>query len=211
MTEIHQKSQNTCKQPRIQTRSDIDASSSTEHLTSPIATSTPNAAANETTTSQPALIGSSNFIWWPSWHQFSSSYRYDLLFLAGLIQEIGAIVFAIATITSIPGVIDFTDMLLVSISNLFPAAFGGFLFLVASVLQIIDAQERRWKPLIGKLYWHVGVWNAIGSLGFLFTGALPFIGSEGATFQAILANFWGSWAFLIGSLLHWYCVMGNYP
>jgi hypothetical protein len=207
MTEVHSKSQET----RIQTRSNIEASSSTEHLTAPIATSIPNVTTNEITTSQPALLGSSTFIWWPSWHQFSSTYRYDLLFLAGIIQEIGAVVFAIATITSIPGVIDFTNTLLVSLSNLFPAAFGGFLFLVASILQITDAQEKCWEPLIRKLYWHVGLWNAIGSLGFLFAGALPFVGSEEARFQGILAGFWGSWAFLIGSVLQWYCVMGNYP
>jgi hypothetical protein len=211
MTEVHQKSQDTRKHQQIQTRSDVEASSSMEHLNAPIATSIPNVVTNEITTSQPALVGSSAFIWWPSWHQFSNTYRYDLLFLAGIIQEIGAVIFSIATITSIPGVIDFTNTLLVSLSNLFPAAFGGFLFLVASILQIIDAQEKRWKPLIGKLYWHVGVWNAIGSLGFLFAGALPFVGSEEATFQGILAGFWGSWAFLIGSVLQWYYVMGNYP
>jgi hypothetical protein len=207
MTEVHRRSQDTA----IQTRSSIEASSSTENLTAPIATSIPNVITSEITTSQPALVGSSAFIWWPSWHQFSSTYQYDLLFLAGIIQEIGAVIFTIATITSIPGVIDLTNTLLVSLSNLFPAAFGGFLFLVASVLQITDAQEKRWKPLVGKLYWHVGLWNAIGSLGFLFAGALPFVGSEAARFQGILAGFWGSWAFLIGSVLQWYCVMGNYP
>jgi hypothetical protein len=211
MTEVHQKLQDTRKQPRIQTRSENEANSSTEHLTAPTATSISNVATNEITTSQPALVGSSTFIWWPSWNQFSSTYRYDLLFLAGLIQEIGAAVFGIATITSIPGVIDSTNTLLVSISNLFPAAFGGFLFLVAAILQITDAQEKRWKPLIGNLNWHIGVCNAIGSLGFLLAGALPLVGSEEATFQGILAGFWGSWAFLIGSVLQWYCAMGNYP
>jgi len=44
-----------------------------------------------------------------------------------------------------------------------------------------------------------GVWNMIGSWGFLLCGAFGFSRNSGMMYQSALATFWGAWAFLIGS------------
>lgn len=52
----------------------------------------------------------------------------------------------------------------------------------------------------------------IGALGFTLCGALgPAYGNSGAQYEASLATFWGSWAFLIGSLIQWYESLDKHP
>jgi hypothetical protein len=43
-----------------------------------------------------------------------------------------------------------------------------------------------------------------GSLG-------PAFGNTGAQYQSALANFWGGWAFLVGSILQWYESLDKNP
>jgi hypothetical protein len=109
-----------------------------------------------------------------------------------------------STITAIPGVIDFSNIPLFYASNLLPATLGGLLFLIASILQILNSQQEWYRPNLAAWEWHVGVWNAIGSLGFLLAGALPFAGTSEMAFLGVVADFWGSWAFLVGSLVQWW-------
>lgn len=151
-----------------------------------------------------ALIGSPTFIYLPSALQFRQTYAHSLVFHSSVTQLLGAIIFTWATITSIPGVIDFSNFTLVSVTNYLPASLGGLLFLIAAILQILNAKS--WRGID----WHIGFWNGIGSAGFMLAGALPWIGTEAGDFQATLADFWGSWAFLVGSVLQWYCAMGSY-
>jgi hypothetical protein len=194
---------------------------STQHLTLPHAHTITTIASYSNATSspapQPTMIGDPNFIYWPTMHQLTTRYKHDLLFNGGLIQFIGASIFCIGTATSIPGVIDFTNTLIVCTTNLLPATLGGVLFLTAATLQTLDVQKSSkgtWRPAPEVFGWHVGMWNMIGSLGFLLAGALPYggyLGWEQATLCAVLADFWGSWAFLVGGVLQWYGVMGNYP
>jgi hypothetical protein len=114
-----------------------------------------------------------------------------------------------ATITSLPGILTSSPSL-VPLLNLLPATLGGLLFITASVLQILNTQEKWWVPQPLKGDWQVGFWNATGSLGFTLAGALPALGTETATYFGTLADFWGSWAFLFGSLVQFYIVMGYY-
>ena len=52
----------------------------------------------------------------------------------------------------------------------------------------------------------------IGALGFTLCGALgPAFDNSGAQYEASLATFWGSWAFLIGSLIQWYESLDKHP
>ncbi|RDW77874.1 hypothetical protein BP5796_05726 [Coleophoma crateriformis] len=167
--------------------------------------------ASPTATWQPALIGSKEFVWWPTTQQFRRTYRHDPVFWAGLVQWIGTIVFAIATVVAVPGVIDFSNQPLFFFADLLPATLGGVLFVVAGLFQLYAAQKKWYLPAFRSLTWHTALWNTIGSVGFALAGGLLYISSTAATFQATLATFWGSSAFLIGGLIQWYSVMGNYP
>ncbi|CZR62899.1 uncharacterized protein PAC_12796 [Phialocephala subalpina] len=163
---------------------------------------------------QPAMLGSPTFIYFPSTYQLTNTYLRSIIFHASVIQLIGAIIFAFATITSIPNVVDLTNTTLLHYLNLLPATLGGVLFLVAALLQILNSHTLLSQPWTfwRKWDWWVGLWNAIGSLGFLLAGLLPWVanGAAWGTLQGTLADFWGSWAFLIGSLVQWWGVMGGY-
>jgi len=155
------------------------------------------------------LLGDSAFIYLPTVHQICTRYAHSLYFHAGWVQFLGTIVFSLATLTSLPGVLTSSPSL-IPVLNLLPATLGGLLFIIASVLQILHAQDKWWIPQPVKGGWQVGFWNAIGSLGFTLAGALPVLGTETATYVGTLADFWGSWAFLIGSVVQLYIVMGYY-
>lgn len=45
----------------------------------------------------------------------------------------------------------------------------------------------------------VGVWNLVGSMGFLLCGAFGYSSADWAVYQSGLSTFWGSFGFLIGS------------
>ena len=52
----------------------------------------------------------------------------------------------------------------------------------------------------------------IGAVGFTLCGALgTAYDNSGAQYEASLATFWGSWAFLIGSLIQWYESLDKHP
>jgi len=166
--------------------------------------------ATSSTSTHMALLGSPSFVWWPTMRQFVSTYHSDLVFLAGFIQFIGTIIFLIGSITAIPGVIDFSNIPQYYGASLFPATFGGVLFTIAGLLQMVNCQDRWFLPSLTRLDWYIGLANMVGSIGFTLAGALPFVGTTDASLQAALASFWGSWLFMIGGALQWYHAMGNY-
>lgn len=47
----------------------------------------------------------------------------------------------------------------------------------------------------------MGFWNLIGALGFMLCGALGYSSGSGEVYQSALSTWWGSWAFLIGSVI----------
>lgn len=166
--------------------------------------------ATSSTSTHLALLGSPSFIWWPTMCHFVSTYHSDLVFLAGFVQFIGTIIFLIGSITAVPGVIDFSNIPQYYGASLFPATFGGVLFTIAGILQMVNCQDRWFLPSVTRLDWYIGLANMVGSIGFTLAGALPFVGTTDATLQAALASFWGSWLFMIGGALQWYHAMGNY-
>ena len=77
---------------------------------------------------------------------------------------------------------------------------------------MLETQEKWYIPAWRTLGWHVGFWNLVGALGFTLCGALGLVvGDSTALFQATLATFWGSWAFLLGSLVQWFESLDSHP
>lgn len=163
-----------------------------------------------TSTIKPAMIGSSAFIWYPSLSEFRDMYQGDPRYIAAIIQMLGASIFSISTIANIPGVMDLTNTLVLDTLSLLPTFIGGLCFLIAALIQTRIAQDEWYSPTLWQLKWHIMFWNCVGSTGFALAGGLPLFG-EGMMFQATLADFWGSWGFMIGSFIQWYVVRGNYP
>ena len=154
--------------------------------------------------------------WFPSKHDLLTHYIYELGFLACSCQMFGASVFWIAGITSMPPIYSILiqpgNQIALNFAYWFPQIVGGTGFIASGLCFMVETQRKWWVPAPRVLGWHVGLWNLIGAVGFTLCGALgPAYASSGAQYQAGLSSFWGSWAFLIGSLIQWYECLDTHP
>ncbi|KAJ5670270.1 uncharacterized protein N7477_005633 [Penicillium maclennaniae] len=153
-----------------------------------------------------------SFRWMPSLTELRTHYLHELGFLASLVQFIAATVFWIAGFTGLPGIIDHMSQNLTDGVYWVPQIVGGFGFILSGLLFTLETQEKWYKPAFHVLGWHIGAWNFIGGIGFTLCGALgPATMHSGVEYQATLATFWGSWAFMIGSTIQWYESLQKYP
>ncbi|KAI0777417.1 hypothetical protein BD413DRAFT_516462 [Trametes elegans] len=131
----------------------------------------------------------------------------ELGFLACFVQMWAATIFWVSTITGLPNVISgFPDGPPTAITDVFfwtPQVVGAAGFIISSSLLMIEVQKRWWLPNLRSMGWHIGFWNLVGAVGFALCGALGYgsLASSGVNYQSVLSTFWGSWAFLIGSLI----------
>jgi hypothetical protein len=160
-------------------------------------------------TAKSAVIGSPGFIWYPSKQQLRERYIKDDWFVAAVICWIGIVPFTIATLVYIPGVADLTDIPTYYYGAPLQTFLGGLLFFIATAMQMIMTQRKWYIPAPHLLLWHVYFWSAVGSVGFALGEALWY--AESYYWSATLATFWGSWGWLIGSIVCWYMVMDKYP
>ena len=150
--------------------------------------------------------------WFPSLHDLTTHYLRELGFLACLSQFIGATVFWISGFTALPGINNKMSQGLLDGIYWTPQIVGGSGFIVSGTLFMLETQEKWYKPAPRVLGWHIGLWNLIGAIGFTLCGSLgPAYGNSGALYEASLATFWGSWAFLIGSVVQWYESLDKHP
>ena len=149
----------------------------------------------------------------PTWADFRSHYSHELGFLAGLAQLFGATIFGISGFTALPGI--YNHLHPQHVTNLaywIPQVVGGSGFIVSGTLYMLETQTKWYKPELTVLGWWIAAWNLVGALGFTLCGALGMAyNNTGAQYQAGLATFWGSWAFLIGSLLQLYESLDKNP
>ncbi|OOQ84005.1 integral membrane protein [Penicillium brasilianum] len=153
-----------------------------------------------------------SFRWWPSWTELRTHYFHELGFLASLVQFLAATIFWIAGFTGLPGIIDHMSQRVTNGVYWVPQIVGGTGFILSGLLFTLETQEKWYRPAFHVLGWYIGVWNFIGGIGFTLCGALgPASSASGVEYQATLATFWGSWAFMIGSTIQWYESLEKYP
>ena len=92
-----------------------------------------------------------------------------------------------------------------------PQVIGGLGFIISGTLFMLETQSKWWKPAPRTLGWWIGAWNLIGGVGFTICPAFGYDTSSWAQYQACLSTFWGSWAFLIGSVVQWYESLEKFP
>lgn len=150
--------------------------------------------------------------WFPSIADLRTHYLHELGFLACLFQFLGATVFWISGFTASPGIQDHLSQVLLNCMYWLPQIIGGSGFIISGTLFMLETQSKWYKPAFSVLGWHVGFWNLVGAIGFTLCGALgPAYDNSGAAYEASLATFWASWAFLIGSLIQWYESLDKFP
>ncbi|KAL9112150.1 MAG: hypothetical protein Q9227_003527 [Pyrenula ochraceoflavens] len=150
--------------------------------------------------------------WFPSYLALREHYLHELGFLASFSQFLGATIFSLAGITALPGINNKLSQTALNVIYWLPQIIGGSGFIISSTLYMLETQEKWYIPAFHVLGWHIGFWNLIGAFGFTLSGALgPAYGNSGAQYEAGLATFWGSWAFLIGSVLQLYESLQKFP
>lgn len=130
---------------------------------------------------------------------------------ASIIQYTGATAFTVSVMSGTPGVIsaDNPNAWQLEIALSWVAQIIGSLgFCIASAIQMLEEQPKWYIPAWGKIGWHSGFWNLIGSIGFLFSAIFGLLSNPGGN-GPVCCQFWGtgfntyygSWAFLISSVL----------
>ncbi|KAH0548591.1 hypothetical protein GP486_007865 [Trichoglossum hirsutum] len=153
-----------------------------------------------------------SWCWFPTWHDLRTHYLREIGFLASLVQFISATVFWISGFTALPNTVNRDNVGLVNGVFWTPQVIGGTGFIISGTLFMLETQSKWYIPAPAVLGWHVGIWNLTGGIGFTLCGALGFATtSSGAEYQSTLATFWGSWAFLIGSVIQWYESLTKFP
>jgi hypothetical protein len=153
-----------------------------------------------------------SFRWIPSISELRTHYFHELGFLASFVQFLSATVFWIAGLTGLPGILDHMSQGLTDGVYWVPQIIGGTGFILSGLLFTLETQRKWYIPAFYVLGWHIGVWNLIGGIGFTLCGALgPASSDSGVAYQATLATFWGSWAFMIGSTVQWYESLQKHP
>lgn len=76
---------------------------------------------------------------------------------------------------------------------------------------MLETQTAWWKPNFGSMGWHIGAWNFLGGIGFTLSGAFGYKPTSWALYQSACSTFWGSFAFLIGSVIQWYESLDKFP
>ncbi|OJT06014.1 hypothetical protein TRAPUB_3201 [Trametes pubescens] len=131
----------------------------------------------------------------------------ELGFLACAVQMGAATIFWVSTMTGLPNAIaGFPDDPPTAVTDVFywtPQVIGGMGFIISSLLLMIEVQKKWWQPNLRSMGWHIGFWNLVGAVGFTLCGALGYasLASTKINYQSVLATFWGSWGFLIGSVI----------
>ena len=186
----------------------ISASPSSQHCTHHH-TNRKNFVSNNATESS----SKTTWQWLPTWHDLHTHYLHELGFLACLFQYLGPTIFWISGFTALPQI----QSLLPTQSAIngaywIPQIIGGSGFIISSFCFMLETQPKWYIPSWRVLGWWIGLWNLVGALGFTLCGALGLVfASPDAQYQANLATFWGSWAFLIGSVLQWYESLDTHP
>ncbi|KAF7122216.1 hypothetical protein CNMCM5793_000173 [Aspergillus hiratsukae] len=152
------------------------------------------------------------FEWLPTATELRTHYLHEIGFWASFVQLVGATIFWIAGFTGLPGIINHMSQAVTNGVFWVPQIVGGACFILSGLLFTLETQEKWYIPAIHILGWHVGFWNFIGGIGFTLCGALgPATANSGVEYQSTLATFWGSWAFLLGSVIQWYESLNKHP
>ncbi|KAH6629215.1 hypothetical protein C7974DRAFT_376088 [Boeremia exigua] len=148
-------------------------------------------------TYRPALLGSPEFKWIPSWIKLWDLTMTNLAFQAGLIVLFGGVIFMFAGIVDFPELISEEAPLFATIV-FGPQVIHGALFMVANAMLAYSEQERWYKPMWQDADWQGAFLNTIGGFGFMMAGLFLF---QEDKLAAAISALLGSWAFLFGSMI----------
>ncbi len=141
---------------------------------------------------------------WRWWGMETSS----LGWWASVIQFTGATAFTISVITGTPGVLSPSQWQLNYALSWTMQVVGSIGFIVSSAMLMLEEQREWFIPALDRIGWHSAFWNVIGSIGFFLCAVFGYLSNWNGNGE-VCCQFWGtafntyygSWAFLISSVL----------
>lgn len=141
------------------------------------------------------------------WRWWGSEVR-SMGWWASVIQFTGATCFTVSVITGTPGVSDSSQWELQFALIWSMQVIGSICFVIASAMLMLEEQRQWYAPALDRIGWHSAFWNVIGSIGFLLSACFGYLGNwkgQGPVCCQMggtgVNTYYGSWAFLIASVL----------
>jgi hypothetical protein len=106
------------------------------------------------------------FKWWFSWQAFKSHHVHEVGFLACFIQFIGATIFLVTGTVALPPIITSLEQWQLNAAYWIPQMIASAFFITASMLFVLETQEKWYKPAPQVLGWWIGFGALVGSIGF---------------------------------------------
>ncbi|KAL9083941.1 MAG: hypothetical protein Q9159_005496 [Coniocarpon cinnabarinum] len=151
--------------------------------------------------------------WYPTWHALRTHHAYEIGYIACAIQLFGATLYGMLGVVVLPGIFDGLKNWQAEGAFWVPDIVGSVCFITASIMFMLEPQEKWYRPAFDSIGWWVGAWALVGSIGFILSGIFGAIeyDYEWGDLQAEIATIWGSVGYLISSLLQWYEAMNKRP
>lgn len=100
--------------------------------------------------------------WWPTMHALRHHHIYDIGWLACTIQLFGVTLYGITGVVDLPGVLSSLENWQKLGAFWVPQVVAALCFLIASLMFMLETQEKWWRLEPFVLGWWVGVWATIG-------------------------------------------------
>lgn len=149
--------------------------------------------------------------WCPTWHELRTHYFHEMGFVASISMAVGATIFYVCGICAITPIYDHLSREVLDGMYYLTYLVGGVLFVISSLLYVLETQSTWYTPAPHLLGWHIGIWNLVGSVGWTLGASFGYCTASWCAYQGGLTLFWASTAFSLGSLLLWYEALQKYP
>ncbi|KAI7240076.1 hypothetical protein KC330_g1474 [Hortaea werneckii] len=159
----------------------------------------------------PRPSGQRRWQWLPSWNELRHHYIFEIGFLGSFTLAIGTFIFWVSGLLALPGIYNHLSQGVLQGIYWLTYLVGGVLFVISSLLYMLETQEKWYLPAPHALGWWIGAFNMIGSVGWTLSAAFGYCTTSWCGYQGDLSLLWASIAYLIGSVLLWYEAMEKYP
>lgn len=138
----------------------------------------------------------------PTVYELQTYYLHEIGFVATMIFLSCSVLYFSTSIASLATILSTGE---IARWIRYPQLVAAMGFALASVMLMIHNQTDWWRPAIRNLRWHINFWNLVGSAGFIFCAVFGLAQHVyWAQYQFGCSYLWGSWAFLVGSVVELY-------
>ena len=129
-------------------------------------------------------------------------------FTAAFLLGFGCVIFSIAVITAIPGVVDDDQWQVQQALIWAPQTVGSVCFVLSGLLFTLEEQDVWYKPGLNRIGWYASFANLIGGIGFLISSIFGYLANWNGNGEVCCQHwgtafnaFYGNWSFMVGSLI----------